>query len=90
MEQMDPARREKIEKKIAAKASHKAENKAASAERQARRQQGRLERLNTRLTRAQALAATDPEASQQRILAINQKIARIQQGNAPVDGGSNP
>jgi len=90
LEQMDPARREKYEKHAAVQAEHQAKDQAARAERQAQHQQIRLEHLNARLAQAQALAATDPEGSQQRIQQINQKIARIQQGKATAASGSTP
>jgi hypothetical protein len=90
LEHMDPARREKYEKRAAVQAEHQAKDQAARAERQAQHQQIRLEHLNARLAQAQALAATDPEGSQQRIQQINQKIARIQQGKATAASGSTP
>jgi hypothetical protein len=90
LEKMDPAQRERIEAQDAAKASRKAESKAARLESQAKRHQARLERLNAKLTRAQALAATDPEAGQQRVQRLNQRIARLQQGKTPSAGSATP
>jgi hypothetical protein len=90
LEQMDPAQRERIEEQAAAKAEHKAQRQAAAAERTAQRQQSRLARLSSKLAQAQAMAAANPEGSQQRIQQINQKMARMQQGGTPAAGGSTP
>ena len=82
--QTDPDRRQE-------RAAAKADNaQATESERQARNRQRRLERLNRQLAEAQALAATDPEASQQHIQKINQKIARIQQRQEKATGASPP
>jgi hypothetical protein len=90
LEQMDPAKRERLEKQDAAKANRKAQTEAARAESQAQRQQARLERLNTRLARAQTLAATDPEAGQPRVQQLTQKIARLQQDKTQPAAGATP
>jgi hypothetical protein len=87
LEQMNPAQRARVEQHAAERTSRNAEEKAARTKRQAKRQQDRLQRLNAQLAQLQAQSATDPKASQ-RIEQLNQKIARIQQGNAQPAGHS--
>lgn len=68
----------------------KVPTQTAESDRKAQHQQKRMDRLNRLLAQAQILAATNPEASQQRIQKINQKIARIQQRQEKTAGASSP
>jgi hypothetical protein len=85
------ARRQRHQERAAAN-TDKAQTQTQTAEpdRKAQHQQKRLDRLNRQLAQAQALAATDPEASQQRIQKINQKMARIQQRQGKTAADSTP
>jgi hypothetical protein len=87
LQQTDATRRQLRQERAAAMA---AQTQATDTEREAQNRQPRLERLNRRLAQAQALAATDPEGSQQDIQDISQKMARIQKRQGKAAGSPNP